>query len=106
MYDSHLLRHAAKQNELSLPVVTDLSEALHANNSWIKTYKSALVEVNRSPPTDNVGIEFAQVTRQTHGPVIGDAPPPSGKEIAALIFKKLSTLSPELDQVNSAHALA
>lgn len=87
MYDSYMLQHAAKQKELSQSVIADLSEGLHANNSWIKTYKSVLREVNRLPLTDNVGIEFAQVTRQTHGPVIGDAPPPSGKEIAALIFK-------------------
>ena len=36
---------------------------------------------------DNVGIEFAQVTRQTHVSVFGDAPPLTGKEIAALIFE-------------------
>ena len=87
MYDSNMLQHAAKQKKLDQTVVANLSAALHANNSWIKTYKSILLEVNQSDPSDNVGIEFAQVTRQTHGPVVGDAPPPSGKEIAALIFK-------------------
>ncbi|CAM9593321.1 unnamed protein product, partial [Ectocarpus fasciculatus] len=88
MYDSQMLQHAGKQKKLNQTVVKQLSAALHANNSWIKTYKSILLEIDQTTTnTDNVGIEFAQVTRQTHGPVIGDAPLPSGREIAALIFK-------------------
>ena len=46
-----------------------------------------MLDINDANPQDNVGIEFAQVTRQTHGPVVGDAPPPTGKDIAAVIFK-------------------
>ena len=53
-----------------------------------QSYKPVLLEIDNSRgTTENVGIEFAQVYRQTHGPVVGDAPPTSGKEIAALIFK-------------------
>ncbi len=87
MYDSEMMRHAAKQKALNPQIVSALSSSLQVNNSWIRTYKSVLLEISQSEPGDNVGIEFAQVSRQTHGPVVGDAPPPSGKEIAALIFK-------------------
>ena len=73
--------------ELDQAVVSTLSSSLDVNNSWMRTYKSVLLDIAQSVDRDNVGIEFAQVSRRTHGPVVGDAPPPSGKEIAALIFK-------------------
>ena len=88
MYDAELLRHANSQPSLDPVVVQTLSSSLNMHNSWIKSYKSVLLEIDNSRgTTENVGIEFAQVSRQTHGPVVGDAPPTSGKEIAALIFK-------------------
>ncbi|CAM9337287.1 unnamed protein product, partial [Scytosiphon promiscuus] len=87
MYDSALMAHAATQKNLDNSVVQALSSSLYHNNSWIRTYKSVLLEVNDSNPEDNVGIEFAEVSRQTHGNIIGDTPSATGKEIAALIFK-------------------
>ena len=87
MYDAELLRHAQNQRSLDPSVVAAVSSSLNTHNSWIKSYRSVLLEIDRSNNTDNVGIEFAQVTRREDGPVIGDAPPTSGKETAALIFK-------------------
>ena len=87
MYDAELLRHAQNQRSLDPSVVAAVSSSLNTHNSWITSYRSVLLEIDRSNNTDNVGIEFAQVTRREDGPVIGDAPPTSGKEIAALIFK-------------------
>ena len=51
------------------------------------TYKPVLVEVNKANPHDYVGLEFAKASRRTDSSLIGGAPPPSGNEIAALIFK-------------------
>jgi len=87
MYDAELLRHAQNQRALDPSVVAAVSSSLNTHNSWITSYRSVLLEIDRSNNTDNVGIEFAQVTRREDGPVIGDAPRTSGKEIAALIFK-------------------
>ena len=75
-----ILRHANSQPSLDPVVVQTLSSSLNMHNSWIKSYKSVLLEIDNSRgTTENVGIEFAQVSRQTHGPVVGDAPPTSGK---------------------------
>ena len=75
-------------NGLNMDTVATLSASLTTHKSWIRHYKPTLVDLNNNDVSgDNVSIEIAQVTRQTHGSVIGDAPPPTGKEIAALIFK-------------------
>lgn len=87
IYDAVMMQQANDLQGINMDYVSALSTSLSSNNSWISTYKSVLLEINEADPLDNVGIEFAQVNRQTHGSIIGDAPPPTGKEIAALIFK-------------------
>ena len=54
----------------------------------MRQYKSILLQLNNTDvPADNVGIKLARVkSRQTHGSVIGDTPPPTSKEISPLIF--------------------
>ena len=77
MYDAELLRHSQNQRSVDPSVVAAVSSSLNTHNSWMKSYRSVLLEIDRSNNTDNVGIEFAQVTRREDGPVMGDAPPTS-----------------------------
>ena len=88
IYDAEMMQQALSVNGLNMDTVATLSASFTTHNSWIRQYKSILLDLNNNDVSaDNVGIEFAQVTRQTHGSVIGDAPPPTGKEITALIFE-------------------
>ncbi|CAN0536044.1 unnamed protein product [Laminaria digitata] len=82
-----MMRQAESIAGLNMDYILTLSTSLSSHNSWISMYNSVILEINDANPNDNVGIEFAQVSRQTHDSIIGDAPPPTGKEIAALIFK-------------------
>ncbi|CAM9823851.1 unnamed protein product [Laminaria digitata] len=77
IYDAQMMQQARTMNGLDMDTVSALSASLASHNSRIR---------HNDESADNVGIEFAQVTRQTHGSVVGDAPPPTGKEFAALIF--------------------
>ena len=88
IYNAEMMKQARSMDGLNMATVATLLAALATHNSWVRQYKSILLDLNSSVESnDNFGIEFAQVTRQTQGSVIGDAPRPTGKEIAALIFK-------------------
>ena len=114
IYDAEMMQQARSMNDLNTDTVATLSASLTTHNSWIRQYKSILLDLNNNDVSvDNVGIEFAQVTTQTIGSVIGDAPPPTAKGIAALIskttpkraHKDLCTLSPVPDRTIYAAAL-
>lgn len=89
IYDAVMQQQASAMKGKDMDNVNFLATSLKNDNSWVSQYKTILLELNdANNPEDNIiGIEFAQVSRQTHGNVIGDSPPSNGKEIAALIFK-------------------
>ena len=74
-----MMRQAEALAGLNMDYVLPVSTSLSSHDSWISTYKAVLFEMNDTIPNDNVGTEFAQVSKQTHGSIVGAAPPPAGK---------------------------
>ena len=80
IYDAELMQLARSMTGLDTHTVATLLASLTTHNSWIRQHKSTVLELNNSVEfADNIGTEHAQVSRQTHGAVICDAPPPTDK---------------------------
>ena len=60
-----------------------MQQVFSRHNRWVREYTQAMREFNSD--SQQARIEFACVSRQTHGAVLGDLP--STEEISALIFK-------------------
>ena len=60
VYDDEMMQQARSMDGLNMATVATLSAALATHNSWVRQYKSILLDLNNSVESnDNVGIEFA-----------------------------------------------
>lgn len=88
IYDSEFAAHASTL-KLNSETASILRTHINTNVKWAREYRSAVDEILNLPAHNINGsnvpyIEFAEVSRATEGPVVGDAV--AAPEIAALVY--------------------
>ena len=88
IYDSEFVANASSL-ELNIQFCNILRSHINTNIRWAQDYRSAVDDIlntlDNNDPNGNVPfIEFAEVSRTTDGPVMGDTV--SAPEIAALLY--------------------
>jgi OTU-like cysteine protease len=84
MHDGGLMSEADNL-ELNASHVRTVQQALAMHNSWVRTYKHAILDVASNMNAPAAHVVFEDVNRRQHGAVLGDAPRHSS-EIAALLY--------------------